>query len=515
MAATSAPRKQQAADVAAWLDSGQALPGDGSVRRVDTHAAMIFLKGDRAWKLKRPVNLGYLDFSTPGRRRKALEAELRLNRRTAPGLYRAVHPVTRDMHGQLRIGGPGAPVDWLLEMTRFPDEALLASMADRGALDDDLLLRLADGIVAFHADAAVCPSDDGAGPIRAVIEGNARSFARVSDVLDEGKARALTQRLLAAVERHTALLDARASAGRIRHCHGDLHLANIALLDGIPTPFDCLEFDPALATTDILYDLAFLLMDLWERGLRHAANLVLNRYLDLSAQDEPGIGLIPLFMAVRASIRAHVLAAQYAQHPDAEGRAARARRYLDLATALAAPTPPRLVAIGGLSGTGKSTLARSVGGEIGGAPGARILRSDVLRKRLAGVRPDVRLPASAYGAGTGAPVHAEIARLAEASLATGISVIADATFMQPADRSAISAMTARQGCRFDGLWLHAPDAERIHRVDHRPPDASDADAAVARAQSDRHLPQPSDWAIVETGGPFDALRARALALLMA
>ncbi|CAN5125633.1 AAA family ATPase [soil metagenome] len=500
-------------DVATWLASGDAFAGRDPVRRVDTHAASIFLTGARAWKLKRPVNLGYLDFSTADKRKAALEAELRLNVRTAPGLYRSLHPISRDAHGHLQIDGTGDPIDWLLEMVRFPDDALLERVAGRGELNDGLLLMLADSIVTFHAGASVCADGEGASRLRKIVVGNAIGMARFPDVLDAGRAQALSQRLFARIDAQAALLDARARSGRVRHCHGDLHLANIALLDGIPTPFDCLEFDAALATTDVLYDLAFLLMDLWERGLRNAANSVFNRYLDLSGEDEAGVGLIAMFMAIRATIRAHVLAAATAGQGDTKETAAHARHYLALAETLVAPYEARLVAIGGLSGSGKSTLARAIGGAIGGAPGARILRSDVLRKRRAGIRPETRLPPSAYTEQASVAVYKEIEQLAATMLEADMGVIADAMFARPDEREAIARIAGDEGARFDGLWLKVPDGVRIQRVVDRPPEASDADAEVARAQSLQHGSDPTDWVILDASASLDVLRSTALQML--
>ncbi|MCI4592476.1 AAA family ATPase [Sphingobium sp. BYY-5] len=514
MAATSLdPLMTGESDVAAWLASGEAFEARSPVRRIDTHAASVFLTGDRAWKLKRPVRFNYLDFSTADRRRDILKAELRLNRRTAPTLYLAVHSVTRNARDQLAIDGDGEVVDWLLEMRRFPDDALWDDLARQGRLDDGALSKLTDRLVDFYRGAAITCTDGGAERLASVIAGNARSMAAFPDVLDTHRVDELTFDLRAQVARHACLLDARGQTGRIRHVHGDLHLANIATVDGVPTPFDCLEFDEQLATTDILYDIAFLLMDLWDRGLRHEANVVLNRYLDRSAADEDGIVLVPLFMAIRASIRAHVLAAQAAREPRDGQAAARAAEYLDLARVLTSGGPARLIAIGGLSGTGKSTLARALGGTVGTPPGARILRSDVLRKRMAGVEPETRLPASAYTALASRGVYGELVRLANKALTGGRAVIADAMFSQPAERDAITAAAEQAACRFDGIWLTISDESRVDRVRARPIDASDADASIAISQSTTHVPPPANWKILETAGETTEVVRRACGLL--
>ena len=224
------------------------------------------------------------------------------------------------------------------------------------------------------------------------------------------------------------LLDRRRAAGKVRHCHGDLHLRNICLLDGKPTLFDCLEFDEALASIDVLYDLAFLLMDLEHRGLGHFANRVFNRYLDRSEEDD-GLAAMPFFLSLRAAIRAHVTATalEHAAHAAAGAKmACDARRYLGLAERFLQPQPCRLVAIGGLSGTGKSTLAAGLAPELGLRPGARVLRSDVTRKLLLGVDPEERLPATAYTRETSARVYDALRRKAAMGLAAGYTVIIDA-----------------------------------------------------------------------------------------
>ena len=238
----------------------------------------------------------------------------------------------------------------------------------------------------------------------------------------------------------------------MRHCHGDLHLRNICLFDGEPTLFDCLEFSDAMATIDVLYDLAFLLMDLWHRDLRNEANLVLNRYLD-EADESDGLPLVPFFMALRAAVRAHVTATAAEEASDEEAAAARRREaqaYFDLALALLEPKPAMLVAIGGFSGSGKSTVAAAVAPVIGPPPGARILSSDRIRKRLFGVAPETRLPESAYSPEVSERVYALLAEEAERVLARGHGVVCDAVLDRAADRARFAGIAERPACRSRG-----------------------------------------------------------------
>ena len=356
-------------DVIAFLSRPQSYGVAGPVERIDTHAAIIFLAGDRAYKLKRAVRYAYLDFSNVALRKAVCEAELVLNRRTAPELYLELRSVNRLTDGALGFEA-GEPVDWLVVMRRFDADCLLEVVAARGGLDAALMRELADRIAAFHEAAEIRHDHDGAGRVRAVIEGNRASMAALpADSLPPQDCAALHARSLAGLERLAELLDRRAVSGHVRHCHGDLHLANICLWQGHPLLFDCLEFDTELATTDVLYDLAFLIMDLWEKGYRAQASLVFNRYLDMREEGD-GVATLPLFLSMRAAVRAHVGAMAAAlRQADGERVAGlrAARDYLASALAFLEPSPPRLIAIGGLSGSGKSTLAGLLAPDIGGA----------------------------------------------------------------------------------------------------------------------------------------------------
>ncbi|MFA6124427.1 AAA family ATPase [Sphingomonas sp.] len=493
------------AEILAFLGSGAAFDLASPPRRIDTHAAVVFLCPDRAWKLKRAVRLPYLDFSTPALRERALEAELALNRRTAPMLYRAVHPIRRGKGGQLSIDGAGETVDWLLEMTRFPDGALLDELATTGQIDDALLLRLADRVQRFHATEPIVRTKTAADDFRKVVDAALDRLGQFPSILDIAQVTKLGHDLRTRVEQFAPLLDVRAAAGRVRHVHGDLHLANIAVIDGEPRLFDCLEFDTGLATTDVLYDLAFLVMDVWRRGLRRGANIVFNRYLDLSPEDEGALALLPVFLATRAVIRAHIAATRSTQAGGDAALDREASSYLALAAELIAPVPPRLVAIGGLSGTGKSSIARSLGADVGRAPGARILRTDVLRKRSAGVMPEMGLPPAYYAPDTTEQIYRLLDRLAAAALTQGSAVIVDATFASRDQRDAIEIVARRGRAVFSGVWLEADLDRRLARVAARQHDASDANADVVRRQAAKAVGPLGDWHRIAADGALDAV----------
>jgi aminoglycoside phosphotransferase family enzyme/predicted kinase len=489
---------------------------DGAVERITTHAAVVFLVGERAYKMKRAVRYSFLDFTTLDRRRRALEAELELNRRTAPMLYRRLVPVTREDGDSLALAGSGEPVEWLLEMARFDQEARLDRIAQRGELTPALVDELAAEIAAFHERAAARPEDGGAAGMREVIEGNAEDFAALPNtVLPSDQRARLTDRCRDELDRRRQLLEERRRAGRVRRCHGDLHLGNIVLLEGRPVLFDCLEFDEALASTDTLYDLAFLLMDLQHQRLAALAQRLLNGYLD-ATRDDAGLALLPLFLACRAAIRGKVLglAAAAADDGSAVQLADEACAYLERAFVYLNPPPARLVAIGGVSGTGKSTLARQLAPGLGAAPGAVILRSDVIRKQMYGIALDERLPAEGYQKEVSGRVYGALMERAAALVGAGHAAIVDAVFLDPAERAQIEQVAADAGVTFQGLWLTAPQHVLMRRVRARRGDASDATPDVLTQQLATD-PGVLTWPTVDVDGPPEIVAARACELLSA
>jgi predicted kinase len=271
----------------------------------------------------------------------------------------------------------------------------------------------------------------------------------------------------------------------VRHCHGDLHLRNICLVDGEPTLFDAIEFNELFAVSDVLYDLAFLIMDLLHRDLGNLANVLFNRYM-ARRWDISGIALFPLSLATRAVVRAHVnptIAEGLDDASLAEDLREEGRHYLRQALAYLSPQPPRLIAVGGLSGTGKSTLARALAPSVGPAPGALVLRSDVLRKLLCGREPEDALDATGYTPEVSQRVYDRILEGARQALAAGHSVIADAVYARDGERRALEQLAADLAVPFQGIWLEAPQTVLVERVERRVHDASDADARVVAQQS--------------------------------
>ena len=503
-------------NVIAFLSTPTAYgPHVGAIERIDTHISVVWLIGARAYKLKRSVCLDYVDFSTLERRRAACEAEVRVNARTAPSLYLGVLPVTREADGALALSGAGVPVEWLVEMVRFDQATLFDRLAADGQLDIGLMDGLAGAIARLHASAASRPDHGGRDGMAWVVEGNASGFAiDGAPVLDRASCDRLTEDARRAIERQAVLLEGRRRTGKVRACHGDLHLRNICLVDGAPTLFDGVEFNEQISCVDVLYDLAFLLMDLWHRQLGFHANVVFNAYLTRTL-DLEGLALLPLFLSCRAAVRAKTSATGVRLQGDSgRGRelADEARQYLALAGDLLQPRAPLLVAVGGWSGSGKSTLARRLGPTVGPAPGAVILRSDVIRKQLLGVPLLTSLGPEGYAPAVTRHVYQTIADRARAALTAGHAVIADAVYGSAGERDEIADVARRAGVPFVGVWLEGRPRLLAKRIRARTADASDATPEVLQRQR-RSALGPLDWHRLDGSWDAPAVEAAAAALL--
>ena len=503
----------------AFLTEGGATDGKPP-EVIETHVSRVFLGETRAWKLKRAVTFPYLDFADPAARHAACDDEVSINRRTAPDIYLGVTAVRRGADGEFTLGdGEGEIVDWLVAMRRFDEAGLFDRLAAAGALDRRTMQALADGIADFHENADALDARGGAAGTGLIVANNAESFAGAPEgILDAAKVAMLNAGAAALVEDLAPALDARRAAGAIRHCHGDLHLRNICMINGRPTLFDAIEFNRDFADIDVLYDLAFLLMDLDDRGLERLASIVFNRYFDVTGElvaRPDALRVMPLFLSMRAAVRAHVDAQQAGSLSDAGQRARRAdeaRRYLDLALGYLAPSAPRLVAVGGLSGSGKSRMSREIATFVGARPGARVVRTDVTRKRLHGVAPEVRLPDSAYSGDTHVRTYDAFMAELRDGLGQGHSVIADGVFAGPRQRAAVRALADEMGVPFTGLWMTAPDDVMAARVNARRGDASDATEDVLRQQLEYDLGE-IEWLKIDSSGDKAATLAAGRAAL--
>jgi uncharacterized protein len=486
------------------------------VRRIDTHAASVFLAGDRALKIKRAVRFAFLDYSTLEKRKRACAAEIEVNRPLAPKLYRGVVAITRDSNGRLAIDGDGVPVEWAVDMVRFDENRTLDHLANE--IDDDLADALGRAVAAAHDKAPVVDAEPWIEALGAYIDEHVEAFAEHREIFPASEIQALAAKSRAHYQRIAPLLRERGRRGLVRRIHGDLHLGNIALIDGEPVLFDAIEFSDIIASGDVLYDLAFLLMDLFERKLPQAANIVLNRYLAETHRDEDldALTALPFFLSMRAAIRAKVTAARMERAAAAERDtiAKSARTYFDFALRAIDPPAPKFIAVGGLSGTGKTRLARALAPLIAPMPGAVIVRSDVERKTLFGAGETEKLPAAAYAPDVTARVYAAIADKARRIVAAGHSAIVDAVFAQPQERDALAAAAKAAKVPLQGLFLTADLATRIARVGGRANDASDAGAAIAQAQEDYDLGR-LEWPKIDASGTVVEILGRARAALSA
>jgi uncharacterized protein len=477
------------------------------VHRIDTHAASVFLEGDRALKIKRAIAFPYLDYSTLEKRKAACDEEIQINRRFAPQIYRRVVPITLSSDGSLAVDGDGTPVEFAIEMARFDERQTIDHLAEAGHLDPDLVDAIADAIAASHVVAPLAPAEPWIKSIPAFIEGNTAAF-RAAGCFTAADIDDLHEASHSAFLRIRGLLEQRGRAGYVRRCHGDLHLGNIVLIERKPVLFDAIEFDPVMASVDVLYDLAFPIMDFIRYSRHAAANALLNRYLGKTSDENlDALAALPLFMSLRSAIRANVRLARLGRPSrDQADIMPSARAYFELAQQLIDPSPPRLVAVGGLSGTGKSVLARGLAPFVAPPPGAVVLRSDVLRKQQFQVKETDRLPERAYQPEMTAQIYQILVQRAARILVQGHSVVVDAVFARETERAAIRD-AARRHIPFAGLFLTADLATRASRVGRREQDASDATPEIAETQETYNIGRV-DWAVIDASGTSEQTLAR-------
>lgn len=464
----------------------------GTITLLETHISWVLLTGPWAYKIRKPVNLGFVDFSSVALRRYFSEEELRLNRRLAPDLYRDLVTI----HGpaeRASLHGDGPPLDTAVRMRQFPQEALLAACLPRlAAAPQDsaaLFTTLAADLAGFHAAAARVPAEAPWGTPASVVEPALANLAVLERCLGPAAIAPLRRWTEAEAARLAPWFARRRADGRIRECHGDLHLGNMVLLEGRITVFDCLEFSPTLRWIDPISDLAFLAMDLSQRGHPELARLLLNRWLDASG-DWEGLRGWRWYATYRALVRAKVTALRLEQldaTAAAEAAAAPALRrelqaYLGTALAFsgaaAEPSPPALVITQGVSGSGKSHGARRLCERFGWLQ----LRSDVERLRL--------WPSDRYAPERSVHLYRQhLPACADAAMAGGWSVLVDATFLRRRQRRRMAALARRRGARFALLHCRVSEAEALSRLERRRRaggDPSEADASVLRSQWPRN-----------------------------
>ncbi len=493
-AQTLAQQSRMVAALQASLQRQLASHAAGAaVERIETHISFVLVAGEFAYKFKKAVSLGFLDFTTLAQRQHDCLDELRLNRRLAAPLYLDVLPVTGTPDAP-QIGGAGEPIDWLLRMRAFDQAGLWDRMTARSALHGAHVDALAAQLHAFHRDAAVADAHSHHGQpeqIRAPMRDNLRTLGEVLKApADRARLHALQAweaRTFAALE---AVFEQHRRAGRIRECHGDLHLGNVVQIGDQPVAFDCIEFSDELRWIDVMSEIAFMAMDLRHHGRADLAHRFVNACLEHGG-DYAGLRVLRYYEAYRALVRAKVTALRVAQQAgaDAQAVAHAVRPYLDLAEPGEPTSAPALMVTHGCSGSGKTTLTRS----LIEASGAIRIRADVERKRLFGLDATARsstaldtTPGPAlYTADATEATYVRLLELAAEVLAGGRSVVLDATFLRRRHRDQARQWAAQHGVRFVILDFAADPAVLLERVRQRAArgnDASDADEAVLAAQ---------------------------------
>jgi hypothetical protein len=451
----------------------------GRIETIETHISTVVLAGKFAYKIKKPVDLGFADFSTLQKRRRACEAEVRLNRRTAPGIYLGVVPVTGSRQ-RPAFGGEGRTIEYAVRMRRFPAGRTLYALQRRGVLTLAHVEALAATVAAFHSRIAVAGRGGRFGSPARIRKEALDNFRQIGAVTRDRTVLRTLERLRAWTDTEFAklrpLLEKRRTGGYVRECHGDLHLGNVTLIDGRPVPFDCIEFNAALRWIDVISEAAFTVMDLLAHGERALGFHFLNTYLEATG-DYEGVEVLRFYLVYRALVRAKIAAIR--------ARRAELKRYLSVATTLAEETREGLVILYGLSGSGKTTFARSLGGSLG----AIRLRSDVERKRLHGLAAQARsgskVGAGLYAAQATAATYQRLAELAGALLPSGFPVIVDAAFLRRSYRDLFRKLARSAGARFVIAACEAPLAElrrRVRSSERTSRDASEATLAVLERQ---------------------------------
>lgn len=461
---------------------------------LETHISWVILTGPFAYKIKKPVDMGFLDFTTLERRKFYCAEELRLNRRLAPDLYLGVVPITGPPH-KPRFGGDGNPIEFAVQMRQFPQETLLSHVLERQELTPTHIDALAHQVADFHRRCAVAPADGRFGTWESVW----RSMAELFDHLELGDEPEPTAQLLnrwccEQLQEHKEQLSARRKQGFIRECHGDMHLGNMVLLNGRPMVFDCIEFNEDFRWIDVLSEVAFTTMDLEDRGAPAFARRFLNAYLDETG-DYAGLTLMHYYLVYRALVRAKVACLRLRQADvEAEERrheTSKYASYLQLAERYARAPRPSLIITHGLSGSGKTTFTQSLLEAIG----AVRVRSDVERKRLFDLKALDRSQAGSaegiYAPESTQRTYARLAELSGAVLSGGFSVIVDATFLKQEQRERFRRLAAQLKAPFAILDFRASEnvlRERIVKRSQLRTDASEADLAILAVQQTCHEP---------------------------
>lgn len=473
--------------------------------RVDTHLSHVFLTDRDVYKLKRATKFDFVDYSTLSLRHQYCLKEVDANRFWSASLYRGVLPIRRSTSGYKLGGETGEIVDWLVHMRRFPDEARLDRRLSYGLVTAAHISKFADDLSRLHKSAAPDKKHGGAAAMLELINQVSNGLTQhAQGPIKCSRIHQFRTRLEHLASGLTDQLNKRRSSGKIKRCHGDLHLKNICFWRGALIGFDALEFDEDMRTIDTLYDLAFPVMDLVHHGRSDFANTLLNRYLARTC-DYAGLAVFDLYLSLRAAVRA--LAASISGDED------ETCAYFATAERLSEQRKtPYLAAIGGRSGSGKSTIAANVASKLGGAPGAIVIRSDVLRKTILGVKPEHPLTETSYRSKVTEDVYHRMRQIASIIIHAGYSCILDATWLDPEERRHIDQLALDLGLEHVKIWLDAPSEVLHARIAARGLDASDATSSVLDAQL--QIETPSDWTSIDASGTLASTQSDVLGAIL-
>jgi uncharacterized protein len=468
--------------VRALLDP-RAYPCGRQVEHIETHISHVFLTGEFAYKIKKPLDLGFLDFSTLDKRRQFCDEELRINRRLAPDLYLAVVPIAGSLEAPI-MEGSGTPIEYALKMRQFAQAGLLERVLERGELTAALIDALAGEVARFHEAIPRASAEGAFGSAASIVAPARQNFEQLAPLLAAAPERDALEGLRAWTDRQSDLLserfEERRRDGFVRECHGDLHLANMVLIDGKVRIFDAIEFNPALRWIDVMNEIAFTVMDLAARGRADLGARFLNAWLERSG-DYEGVGVLRYYVVYRALVRAKIAAMRAVQAEVGEAQRAglreKVQRHLALAQRVVEGERAVLVIHHGLSGSGKTACSQSVLESIG----AVRIRSDVERKRLHGLhasaRTGARIQSGIYAADATQETYARLARLAEAVLDGGYPVLVDATFLKREQRDAFRDLARRRHVPFRIAQFTARYETLVERIARRSAEGADASEA--------------------------------------
>ncbi|MEG3437202.1 AAA family ATPase [Pannus brasiliensis CCIBt3594] len=461
-------------------------PVTSPVKVIQTHASIVFLTGDLAYKIKKPVDYHFLDFSTLEKRKECIDRELSLNQSTAPDIYREVLPITESA-GKVTLNGDGEIIEYVLKMNQFPQECLLSQRFDRGELTEAEIESLGKKIARFHQRARTDEYITRFGELETIEQAFEENYRQTEKYIDTVQIRQQFEETKTFTDNFFLdrgdWLRERQEQGKIRECHGDLHLNNMCLWRGEIQLFDRVEFNESFRFVDTMYDVAFTAMDLTARGRPDFANLFLNTYLE-RVGDWEGLKVLSLYLSRQSYVRAKVNSFLLDGDTFSETIRETARQYYHLAWEYTRPRSGRLIVLSGLSGSGKSTVAREIAKKLDGIR----IRSDAVRKHLAGIDLDDRGSIELYTPEMSARTFDRLAELARILLPLGYTVILDAKYDRAIWREPLRALAGSIGVPFHIVHCHAPLSVLLDRIEKRIGDISDATTEVLLAQIEKTEP---------------------------